>query len=90
MVLIAAALASQPSLLVLDEPCQGLDILNRQRMLTVVNRICESTSMSFVYITHHYEEVLPSVGHALHLKDRRAVFNGPIDGYNPSSYHDKL
>ena len=86
LVLVAAALAGRPPLLVLDEPCQGLDLLNRQRLLTVVERICKSTDMSLVYITHHFEELLPSVSHVLHLKDRRAAYNGPLEGYNPKDY----
>lgn len=84
LVLVAAALASRPNLLVLDEPCQGLDMIHRQRLLTVVDRICQATNMSLVYITHHFEELLPSVTHALHLQDRRAVYNGLIGEYSPN------
>jgi ABC-type molybdenum transport system ATPase subunit/photorepair protein PhrA len=83
LVLIGAALACQPDLLVLDEPCQGLDSINRQRVLALVERICRATDMSLVYITHHLEELLPTVSHALHLKDQRAVYQGPVADYNP-------
>jgi molybdate transport system ATP-binding protein len=83
LVLIGAALACKPDLLVLDEPCQGLDAIGRQLVLVLVERICRATDMSLVYITHHMEELLPSVSHALHLKDKRAVFQGPIKEYNP-------
>jgi molybdate transport system ATP-binding protein len=83
LVLVASAIAAQPSLLVLDEPGQGLDGVHRQRVLAVVNRICQATDMSLVYITHHLEELLPSVTHALHLKERRDSFNGLIENYKP-------
>jgi molybdate transport system ATP-binding protein len=83
LVLISAALASRPPLLVLDEPCQGLDLVHRQRLLTVVERICQATDISLVYITHHFEELMPSITHALHLNERRDVYNGPIEEYNP-------
>ena len=83
LVLIGAALACQPDLLVLDEPCQGLDIVNRQMVLALVERICRATDISLVYITHHLEELLPSVSHVLHLKDKRAAFQGSIYNYNP-------
>jgi ABC-type molybdenum transport system ATPase subunit/photorepair protein PhrA len=83
LALIAAALASRPPLLVLDEPCQGLDMIHRQRVLTLVERICQATDISLVYITHHLEELLPSVTHALHLKERRDVYNGRIEEYRP-------
>lgn len=85
LVLIAAALASKPKLLVLDEPCQGLDGISRQQVLALVERICRATDISLVYITHHLEELLPSVSHALHLKERRGVYNGPMDSYNPDA-----
>jgi len=85
MVLIGAALTSRPDLLVLDEPCQGLDVFSRHRVLVLVERICRATDMSLVYITHHLEELLPSVSHALHLKDKRAAFQGPIQDYDPKN-----
>lgn len=83
VVLIGAALCGRPPLMVLDEPCQGLDMIHRQRVLTLVERICQATDVGLVYITHHVEELLPSVTHALHLKERRAVYNGRIEEYRP-------
>ena len=88
MILLAAAIAKRPPLLVLDEPCQGLDLLARQRLLQVVERLCAATDMSLIYITHHLdEEQIPSITHALHLKDRKAVFQGMIEGYDPAIYY---
>eukprot|EP00613_Pedinella_sp_CCMP2098_P021672 CAMPEP_0171693024 /NCGR_PEP_ID=MMETSP0991-20121206/6407_1 /TAXON_ID=483369 /ORGANISM="non described non described, Strain CCMP2098" /LENGTH=732 /DNA_ID=CAMNT_0012281403 /DNA_START=126 /DNA_END=2324 /DNA_ORIENTATION=+ len=43
MILLGAALAQRPSLLVLDEPCQGLDPNNRKLFLQVVERVCQAT-----------------------------------------------
>ena len=68
MVLLAAALAERPRILVLDEPAQGLDLLNRKRLLATVQQVCAATGTGLVYITHHYEEVLPCVTHVLLLK----------------------
>ena len=88
--MIVAALALRPPLLVLDEPCQGLDIVHRRRLLQVIERICQSTDMALIYITHHLkEELVPSITHAIHLKDRRAVYCGPIVEYNPEEYYDE-
>ena len=90
MVLLAAAVAARPPLLVLDEPCQGLDLVNRTRLLKVVDTICRSTDMALIYITHHLDEermLLPSISHALHLKDRSGVYRGPIEDYAPEEHH---
>jgi molybdate transport system ATP-binding protein len=91
MILLAAAVAARPPLLVLDEPCQGLDLVHRTRLLRVVDTICRSTDMALVYITHHLDEerlLLPnSISHALHLRDRRGVYQGPIDGYVPEEHY---
>ena len=84
LLLIASALTSRSPLVILDEPCQGLDLKQRQLVLMVVERICQSTDMTLIYITHHFEELLPAVSHVLHLKDRRDVFNGKIEDYNPA------
>jgi len=89
LVLIAAAIAMRPPLLVLDEPCQGLDLISRQRMLKVLERLCASTDISLIYITHHLdEELIPSATHALHLQDRRAVYEGSIKEYHPADFYN--
>ncbi len=86
LVLIASAIATRPQLLVLDEPCQGLDLLHRQRVLDLVERICEATDMSLIYITHHMEERIEAVQHALHLVEGEIAFSGDFASYDP----DKL
>jgi molybdate transport system ATP-binding protein len=88
LALLAAAIAKRPPLLILDEPCQGLDLLARQRLLQVLERICSVTDMSLIYITHHLEEeMIPSISLALHLKDGKAVYQGAIHHYNPADYY---
>jgi iron complex transport system ATP-binding protein len=86
LILFAAAIASRPSLLVLDEPCQGLDLINRRKLLGLCERLCEATDVTMVYITHHYEEVFPSISHALHLVKGKAVYNGKRQDYNSAEY----
>jgi len=84
LVLIAAAINERPSLLVVDEPNQGLDIWNRQRVLGLIQRVCECTDISLVYITHHFEELLPCITHVLHLQDKQDAYQGTIQDYNPA------
>jgi len=85
MVLLASAIASRPSILILDEPCQGLDLLSRRRLLGLAERICKATNLSLVYITHHLEELIPSVSHVIHLAGGQSVFQGLRKEYNPAS-----
>ncbi|KAI2499638.1 ABC transporter [Fragilaria crotonensis] len=86
LILIASAMALRPALLVLDEPCQGLDALNRRRVLGFVERMCQATSITLVYITHHLEEVIPSITHVLHLVGGKAVYTGSRSNYDPAEF----
>jgi len=76
ILLVASAIAQRPSLLVLDEPCQGLDLWNRGHLLGLVERICCTTDMSLLYVTHHVEELIPSIGHRLCLEDGEVTYCG--------------
>ena len=76
LLLLSSAIAQRPSLLVLDEPCQGLELWNRGRLLGLVDRICRVTDMSLLYVTHHEEELIASIGHRLCLEDGNVAYCG--------------
>lgn len=68
-VLIARALMSSPRLLIMDEPCAGLDMFAREKLLTVIGAMAgKKSSPSLLYVTHHSEEILPLFTHALLLR----------------------
>jgi molybdate transport system ATP-binding protein len=71
LALIARAMVKSPELLILDEPCQGLDGANRERVLALMEGIGERTETSLIYITHHEEEMIPCIGHILKLEKKR-------------------
>lgn len=56
-VLIARALISEPSLLVLDEPSEGLDIYAREYLLQTIRAFAETEKMTILYVTHYPEEI---------------------------------
>ncbi len=56
--LILRAVIKQPKLLILDEPCHGLDPRHRSEVLTIADHIGQSTSSTLLYVTHDPEEQL--------------------------------
>lgn len=69
-VLLCRALVVRPLLVVLDEPCQGLDIRSREALLSAVEELARETSL--VYVAHHVEELPRAVTHVIAL-DRGTV-----------------
>ena len=77
-VLIARALMSDPKILILDEPCSGLDIRSREEVLLLINKIVDD-SCHVIYVTHHIEEIVSEISHVLLLRDGQVVGSGPKD-----------
>ncbi|MFM8420674.1 MAG: ABC transporter ATP-binding protein [Verrucomicrobiota bacterium] len=78
-VLIARALMSRPRLLILDEPCAGLDPVARELFLGFVERLATTPDgPSLVLVTHHVEEIIPCFTHALLLRSGEVVAAGPV------------
>ena len=76
-VLIARALMAKPELLILDEPCNGLDIITREELLSIIDHLSKSNECpTLIYVTHHVEEVLPCFTHSLLLKDGETFEQG--------------
>ncbi|HAV64515.1 MAG TPA: ABC transporter [Verrucomicrobiales bacterium] len=69
-ILIGRALMCRPRLLILDEPCAGLDPVAREHFLQFVNRLGrQKDSPTLVLVTHHVEEIMPVFSHVLLLRD---------------------
>ena len=60
-VLIARALLANPGILLLDEPCTGLDIYAREHLLNTLSELAQNTTMTILYVTHYTEEILLDV-----------------------------
>lgn len=78
-VLIARALMATPKLLILDEPCAGLDPVAREQFLRFVGRMASrKNSPSIVFVTHHVEEITPIFTHALMIALGQCIASGAI------------
>lgn len=79
-VLIARALMARPRLLILDEPCAGLDPVAREKFLRFVDQLARRRgpkTPGLVLVTHHVEEIMPAFTHALMLRDGCVIAAGP-------------
>ena len=77
IVLIARALMAKPELLILDEPCSGLDLFAREELLQNIQQATrEEDSPTILFVTHHTEEVMPFISHVCLLKEGRIFKQG--------------
>ncbi len=77
-ILIARSLMARPKLLILDEPCAGLDPVAREEFLWFVEGVARRrTGPSLVLVTHHAEEIMPAFTHALLMRGGIVHASGP-------------
>ncbi|OCG03202.1 molybdate ABC transporter ATP-binding protein ModF [Gilliamella sp. wkB112] len=65
LVLIARALVKHPTLLILDEPLQGLDQLNRELVKRWIDRLINNGYSQLLFVSHHAEDAPKCITHRL-------------------------
>jgi iron complex transport system ATP-binding protein len=79
-VLVARALMAKPRILILDEPCAGLDPAAREHFLQFLQRLGTQSrgrgTPTLVLVTHHVEEIMPVFSRVLILKGGRVLESG--------------
>ena len=68
LILIARAMVKSPPLLILDEPCQGLDSTNRNRVLELIDHIGLNSATQILYVTHSATDQLNCLSHELRFE----------------------
>ncbi len=77
-VLICRALMAEPYLLILDEPCAGMDPGARETFLSALSSLGKKRPLpGLLYVTHHPEEILPLFTNTLVLKNGAVLAKGP-------------
>jgi molybdate transport system ATP-binding protein len=75
MILLARAMVKSPVLLIVDEPCHGLDIPNRKRVLDILERIGR-TQTNLLYVTNLKDEIPNCVTHVMRLQKGKVLSQG--------------
>ena len=79
--LLARAVMPDPELLLLDEPASGLDLPSREQLVSALDTMAKGNpGLTTITVTHHLEEIPPSTTHAMLIKDRRILAEGPVAG----------
>lgn len=76
LTLLARALIKNPALLILDEPCQGLDAAHTQLFRHLVDTICTHSPTTLVYVSHYRAEIPDCVNKFLELEKGKATITG--------------
>jgi molybdate transport system ATP-binding protein len=73
LTLLARALVKDPPLLILDEPCQGLDPDRKHRLLELINRVCTVTGKTLVFVSHYEKDVPQCLNRYIRIEQGRRV-----------------
>ncbi|WNQ14263.1 ATP-binding cassette domain-containing protein [Paenibacillus aurantius] len=75
-VMLARSLMTEPSILILDEPCAGLDLYEREKLLENIDQLA-GRGITTIYVTHHVEEIMPLYTHVVLIDQGETVASGP-------------
>lgn len=73
--LLARALIKNPPLLILDEPCQGLDDETEEELINLIDVICRKGNRTLIYVTHYANRRPECIDKLMRLESGRVVNN---------------
>jgi oligopeptide/dipeptide ABC transporter ATP-binding protein len=88
-VAMVIALATEPSVLIADEPTTALDVTTQRDTIALLQRLCRERNMGLVLITHNLalvsqtcdQVVLMHAGHVVEAGPTRKTFDNPLHPY---------
>ena len=90
-VLIARALMVEPLMIILDDPCAGLDPGAREKFLSTIESLAGThDAPSLIMVTHHIEEIMPAFERTLVMAEGRIVHCGETDSVLQASVLEQL
>lgn len=75
LVNLAAALVTQPQILLMDEPTSQLDPLAATQFIQILERINRELGIAICIIEHRLEELLPVLNHIILLEDQTILYH---------------
>ncbi|CAN5449777.1 ABC transporter ATP-binding protein [soil metagenome] len=78
-VAVARALASGPSVMLLDEPLAAVDAATRSKLLSEITALQQQARIPFLYVTHNHAEALRIGQHLILMHAGRVVQTGTPD-----------
>ena len=79
-VLLARSRMPEPRLLILDEPCAGLDLAAREKLLSLISLMAaDPAGPTMIMVTHRVSDIVPGFSHGLLIHQGRIAAAGPLD-----------
>ena len=75
--MIARALASNPEILILDEPNTGVDIVSQQNFYKLLSKLNKEENITIVFITHDIGVIADDIGRLFTINQKAIICNDP-------------
>lgn len=71
--MLVRAMVKNPVMLILDEPCLGLDFAQQEQFKNLIDEICSISNLSLIYVSHYQNGIPDCITHSLKLEQGRVV-----------------
>lgn len=76
-VMIARALASEPEVLILDEPNTGVDVASQNRFYTLLRELNKKKNITIIFITHDIGVIADDIARLITVNQKVITCNNP-------------